>query len=391
MRWNDFIFLYALLGPVPWALFAVAMALAYGRMGRLRRPIEKLNGDPPGVTVLMPAKDEGDGVRASIERVLALDYPNLSIIAIDDRSADQTGAIMDELSAAHPRRLKVIHVPPGGLPAGWLGKCNALHTAAAHVTSEWILFVDADVKIEPDALSAVLALAVGREYDAVSIMTRLECHGFWETLILPLAAASVGAITLMSMTNDDKRKRTAFANGQFFLVRRDAYEKVGGHAAVRDNITEDVALMRLLKANEFRVRLYYGRDFASTRMHTSWRQLFHGWARILSGVTKRRPWRIFAAMAFVGASGLSAYLALIYGAISGDTGWIALALSHLLLITIVLSVIYHLSGNARRYALAFPLAAPVMIAIYAYAARACFTGKIAWRGTSYTAGSATPT
>jgi cellulose synthase/poly-beta-1,6-N-acetylglucosamine synthase-like glycosyltransferase len=383
--------IYALLGPLAWAGFALAMALAYGRMARLKRPIEALVGPPPNVTVLMPAKDEGEGVRAAIERVLAMDYPRLFVIAIDDRSADQTGAIMDELSAKHPDRLQIIHIPPGGLPAGWLGKCNALHTAAAQVTSEWILFVDADVKVEPDALSAALALAVGREYDAVSIMTRLECHGFWETLILPLAAASVGAITLMSITNDDNRKKAAFANGQFFLIRRSAYEKVGGHAAVRDNITEDVALMRLLKASDFRVRLYYGRDFASTRMHTTWRQLFHGWARIFSGVCNRKPWRILAAMAFVGVSGLSAYTALIAGVIVGDWRWITLAVSHIVLITAVLAAVYHMSGNRKRFALAFPIAAGVLLAIYAFAIRACFTGKIAWRGTSYTAGSATPT
>jgi cellulose synthase/poly-beta-1,6-N-acetylglucosamine synthase-like glycosyltransferase len=287
--------------------------------------------------------------------------------------------------------LTVLHISPGALPAGWLGKCNALHTAATRVSSEWILFVDADVNVEPDSLSAVLALAVGREYDAVSIMSRLQCQGFWQKLILPLAAASVGGITLMSMTNDDKRKHIAFANGQFFLVRRSAYEKAGGHAAVRDNITEDVALMRRLKQADFRVRLYYGRDFASTRMHTTWRQIFHGWARILSGVTDRKPARIIFAMLFVGVSGLSGYAALVGGAILRDPRWTTLAVSHLLLVTATVSAIYHLSGNSKRLAFAFPLASCVMVAIYAYAIRACVTGRIAWRGTSYTAGSATPT
>src|SRR5262249_20126628 len=280
-----------------------------------KRPIEPLaSSRTQGVTVLMPAKDEGEGVRTSIERILALDYRHLALITIDDRSSDQTGTIMEEFARAHPDRMKVIHIPPGGLPTGWLGKCNALHNATAQVSTDWILFIDADVKVEPDSLAAVLALAVGRGYDAVSIMTRLECEGFWEELILPLTAASVGAITLMSMTNEDKRKHIAFANGQFFLIRRAAYEKVGGHDPVRDTITQDVALMRLLKKNDFRVRLYYGRDFASTRMHTTWRQLFNGWARIFSGVTNRKPWRILAAMAFVGVSGLSAYAALIVAA-----------------------------------------------------------------------------
>src|SRR5262249_24280513 len=161
--------------------------------------------------------------------------------------------------------------------------------------------------------------------------------------------------------------------------------------AVRDKITEDVALMRLLKKKDFRVRLYYGRDFASTRMHTTWRQLFNGWARIFSGVTNRKPWRILAAMGFVGVRGLSAYAVLIAGAAAGDARWLGLAGIHLLRIMIVLSAVYRMSGNRARFALAFPLTAGVLLALYAYAVRACFTGKIAWRGTSYSAGSATST
>lgn len=386
--------IYAIVGPGTWLLFAVAMLAANARMNRLRRPRLPLPDSPPSVSVLVPAKDEGEGVRDCLETVLAQDYPRFTVLAVDDRSTDQTGAIMDELTAGHPSRMKSLHIAPGGLPAGWLGKCNALHTAAAQADGEWLLFVDSDVKVQPDALSTVLALAIARKYDAVSIMTRLECHGFFETLILPLAAASVGVFALMSLTNDDNRKTRAFANGQFFLIRRSAYEAVRGHEAVRDNITEDVGIMRNLKAADFRTRLYFGRDFASTRMHTSLRQMFSGWARIYSGVSNRNPARIVAAMMFLLISGLSVYVALAGGLVvlakSGRRDWLLLALVHLLLITMVLAFIYRMSGNPRRYALAFPMGATVMIAIFAGAVHACRTGKIAWRGTSYTAGSSTP-
>ena len=383
--------LYALVGPGAWLLFLAATVMAYTRMNRLIRQREiHLPIEPPSVTVLVPAKDEGEGMRACLERVLALDYPRATVLAIDDRSTDQTGAIMDEFAAAHPDRLRILHIPPGGLPPGWLGKCNALHTAAAGVTSDWLLFVDSDVKIAPQSLSAVLSVAAGREYDAVSIMTRLETHTFWEKLILPLAAASVGVMTLMSLTNDDNRKHTAFANGQFFLIRRNVYEGVGGHAAVRDNITEDVALMRLIKARGYTTRLYYGQHLASTRMHTNLRQMFNGWARIYSGVCERRPAPILAAMLFVVLCGLSVYAALILGAaraVHGDSLWLSLAVSHLALMTIALVTIYRMSGNLVGYALAFPVAGPVLLAIYGYAVRACRTGRIAWRGTTYTSGS----
>ncbi|MEA2711045.1 MAG: chlorobactene glucosyltransferase [Phycisphaerales bacterium] len=385
---------YVIVGPLAWMLFAALMALSYGRMNRFRRPRLPLPATPPQVTILVPAKDEGDGIRACLERVLAQDYPNFSVLAVDDRSTDATGAIMDELAAAHPDRLRALHIPPDGLPPGWLGKCNALHTAAAHASGEWLLFVDSDVKIEPDALSTAIARVLNREYDALSIMTRLECDSFWEKLILPLAAGSVGALTLMSLTNHDKLPGIAFANGQFFLIRRSAYEEVGGHESVRDNITEDVALMRNLKRAGKRCRLYYGRDFASTRMHTTLGSMFSGWSRIYSGVTRRRALPIVAAMMFVAICGLSAYIVLALSLAAFATGrgrsaWLLASLIHVTVMTLTLMAIYRMSGNQKRYALAFPLGGAVMLAMYGAAVRACRTGKIAWRGTSYTAGSAT--
>jgi cellulose synthase/poly-beta-1,6-N-acetylglucosamine synthase-like glycosyltransferase len=384
--------IYAMLGPAPWLVFGLGMILANGRMNRLKRPIEKLNSHP-SVSILIPAKDEGDRVRVCLDSVLAQDYPNFSVVCIDDRSADNTGEIMDEYERQYPRKLHAIHIPQGGLPTGWLGKCNALCAASKSVTSDWILFVDSDVQLQPDALSAVLALAVSRQYDAVSLMTRLECESFLERLVLPLAAASVSAMCLISLTNDDNRP-IAFANGQFFLVRRCAYEAVGGHEAVKDHITEDVALMRILKGAGHRTRLYMGRDFASTRMHATYSQMLSGWGRIYSGVSSRRPWRILGAAAFV-MSGLLTYATLLFGAWrvfhTGDPRWLTIAGAHFLIVMIVLMTFYHWSGNRKRFAMLFPLSAPVLLALYLHALKMCRSGQVAWRGTSYTYTAAAPT
>jgi glycosyltransferase involved in cell wall biosynthesis len=183
--------IYVIVGPGAWLLFVVGILMARQRMGRLRRPALSLPTAPPEVAILIPAKDEGQAVRKCLDSVLALDYPNFSVVAIDDRSSDSTGAIIDEYAARPGKRLRALHIPKDGLSPGWLGKCNALATAARDVSAEWILFVDSDVQVARDALSACLALAVGRGYDAVSILTRLECYTFWEKLILPLAAAAV--------------------------------------------------------------------------------------------------------------------------------------------------------------------------------------------------------
>jgi cellulose synthase/poly-beta-1,6-N-acetylglucosamine synthase-like glycosyltransferase len=379
----DILIVYAILGPGLWALFALSLALGYARMNRLRRPAAAMTVEPK-VSVLIPAKDEGERIRECLDSVLALDYPNLEIICIDDRSGDETGAVMDEYAAKFPHQLRVIHIADGALPPGWLGKCHALWTAAKEADGDWILFVDSDVKVEPDALSCALALAVGREYDALSIMTKLRCESFLEHAVLPLAAASVSSMCLISLTNDDNRK-TAFANGQFFLIKRNAYEAAGGHEIVKDHITEDVALMRILKSRGFRARLYLGRKFAATRMHSTYRQMLSGWGRIFSGVSGRKPWRILAAAAFV-LDGLLAWVMAPFAATTGDAGWIAAAVVHWILVTGVVATFYHWSGNRMRWALVFPISALLLLTLYGKALVMCVTGKVAWRGTSYTYG-----
>jgi cellulose synthase/poly-beta-1,6-N-acetylglucosamine synthase-like glycosyltransferase len=385
---------YCILGPGLWALFALSMLLSYERLTRLqRRKSNRIPETPPRVSVLIPAKDEGEPVRKCLDAALALDYPNFDIIAIDDRSRDNTAAIFDEYAAMHPDKVTALHITE--LPAGWLGKCNALASAEANANGDWILFVDSDVKVDPHALSAALGIALERGYDAISIMPRLECHTFWEHLVLPLCAASVGAMCLMLYTNDDNRKSSAFANGQFILVRRSAYQAIGGHGAVRDQITEDVALFRKLKSAGHRVRVYFGRDLAQTRMHATLGQMFHGWARIFSGVTNRRPWSILMAMLFT-LSGIVAFPAFVYAVLTVANATeltlfnVMLQLAaglHLALLLCTVALIYHIADNPKFWALLFPIAGPMMLAIYAFALRACRTGRIAWRGTAYQNGS----
>lgn len=376
---------YLAAGPLAWVVFLAGM-IHTQRMARMRRPGPSLPSPPPTVAVLMPAKDEGPGVRAAVASVLAQDYPDFDLIAVNDRSRDQTGAVLDELAAAHPS-MRVLHLAEGDLPPGWFGKCNALHRASRGLSADWILFVDSDVCLETDALRAAVALAEDRHYDALSLMTRLECHGFWEKLILPTAAAALCAMYRVSATNSDHRRTNAYANGQFMLIRRATYEEAGGHEAVRDHITEDVDLMRAIKRNGRRVRLLWGREFASTRMYDSLSAIFRGWGRIFSGSSNRRPWRILAAMTFILVSCLSVVAVMAWGLYAGlghsDWGWLILAGAHLGLMIPLLGIVYTKSGNNPLWALAFPLAAMMLLAMYVNALRLCWTGRWMWRGTEF--------
>jgi chlorobactene glucosyltransferase len=384
-----FFAIYLLFGPLAWLAMFAGYALAASRMNRLKRAMP-LPDPPPTVTVLVPAKDEGGEIARCIHSILAQDYGGFDVVALDDRSTDDTGAVLDQLAAETPAErgangnnatLRVMHIPAGGLPAGWLGKCHALATAAATASTDWLLFVDSDVQLQPNALTIALSNAVDRKYDAVSILTKLECHSFWEKLVLPLAAATWATMFAISTTNDDDRKADAAANGQFFLVRRSAYEAIGGHSAVRDQITEDVELMRRLKSNGARTRFLFGSHLATTRMHATLKQMLHGWGRIYSGTSRRRMGRIAAAIVLLPIIGLSVYPMLIYGLFRPTL--LAGALVHFAVMNGYLAVIYKKAGQPRRYALLFPLGCGVLLPLLAYALRMCRTGRVLWRDTQY--------
>jgi hypothetical protein len=194
----------------------------------------------------------------------------------------------------------------------------------------------------------------------------------------------------ISLTNEDSSRDRAEANGQFFLIRREAYESVKGHEAVKDQITEDVELARLLKANEFRVRLMMAPHLASTRMHSNLHQMFNGWARIYSGTARRRPWRILLAMWFILTAVFSLYPALLYALMTLDWRWLVAAGAHFVLMTAWLMYVYRWSGNPMRHALLAPLSGAMALAILVYSLRKCQTGRITWRDTVFSSPSSDP-
>src|SRR4029079_1313923 len=160
-------------------------------------------------------------------------------------------------------------------------------------------------------------------------------HSFWERLIIPLCGAAISTMYLLPMTNYKQLTGIAFANGQFMLVRRSAYDAIGGHAAVRHTLSEDVAMARLLKRRGFRPRLAVGTEFASTRMYDSLGAIGRGWARNFFSASLGRPWRILAAMLFAIVSCYSCYLAMIWGTWQSihPAVWIAAGLVHLTTMT----------------------------------------------------------
>lgn len=383
--------LYLSVGPLTWLLYGALMFVARYKMLLLVRPPKPLKSSAPLLSLIVPAKDEGERIRACIESALAQDYPNIEVIAINDRSIDNTGQIMDEIAATNPR-LRVVHIQDGTLGPGWTGKNNALQQGQKHARGEWLLFVDSDVVLQPDAATGTLSISIQRNYDLLSLLPQLESHTLWESLLVPLAGAAASTMYLISRNNEDKSRDYAFANGQFLLIRRSVYDAIGQHEFVKDRFCEDVAIAREVKRQGFRSRVAYGKEWCRVRMYSSLPSIFKGWSRIYyaAPVGDPRPtingilFVVLCCFCWLPAIGWTIYRLSHPTAITWiDLGWPIAAALHTLAMLVFVSFIYAWTGNPITNSLLLPVSLPMLLMIMLRALRMCVTKKVEWRGTSY--------
>ncbi|HEY2980128.1 MAG TPA: glycosyltransferase [Anaerolineales bacterium] len=258
----------------------------------------------PLISVCVPARNEAHNIRACAEAILLQDFPNFELIVVDDRSSDATPAILDDL-AARDAHLKIVH--GSDLPPGWVGKPHALHQAANAARGDWLCFVDADTLLAPSALGSALVAALESEADLFSMLTYQVTVSFWEKVVLPLVMTAL-SVGFSPRRVNDPTLPDAIANGQFILIKRSAYDAVGGHAQIRDQIVEDKALAEAVKSAGLKLILANGYLLARTRMYTSLPQMWEGWTKNIYLGLRDRP-----SMLILGVFGatLSAIAALI--------------------------------------------------------------------------------
>ncbi len=343
--------------------------------------------EAPLVTAIIPAKDEEISLAGCLASVCSQSYPNLEILVVNDRSVDRTAEIGRSF-AAKDARVRVITIDD--LPAGWTGKTHALQVASDQASGDWFWFLDADTRHEPDNLSIVLEYARSQNAALASLVLELRCETFWERVIQPLAAVVLIQSFPLFLVNDDRR-RSAFANGQYILIRRDAYRAAGGHFAVRDRFVEDIGMAARVKRLGLPIRVAVAHGIGSTRMYASLGQLVRGWSRILYDALDRSPWRILAKILDPLVFSQSGHLALLASLVMlalGRTdrfvyGLLGLSLAQHAVSYVVLRRLYRLSVPGSRYAGSFPLANLVMDWVLGRALWMCLTGRVTWRGTAY--------
>ncbi len=228
------------------------------------------------ISAIIPARNEEASIALVIES-LATQAEIGEILVVDDQSTDQTGAILGALAARLPK-LKVLHA--GQLPPGWTGKNRALSLQAAAAAGDWLLFTDADTYHLPGSASRALADAAGHAADMVSYSPEQEMHTFWERALIPVVYWRLAHRYPFDRVNEAKSPDAA-ANGQYILMRREAYEAIGGHAAIAAEILEDVALARRAKEAGFRIFFGAGQGIVRTRMYRSFGAMWEGWTKNL--------------------------------------------------------------------------------------------------------------
>ena len=247
---------------------------------RLRAQPVDPSAPAPRVSIILPARDEERNIQGCVESLLAQTYPNFEVIVVDDASTDHTSTLLEQLCQSHPLRdhLRVIRVDH--LPEGWAGKPHALHTGVSQATGEWLLVTDADTRHQPEALSTAMRTASERQLDLLSLGTTQDMPDFWSRVLIPMAYMGISMQYPAKQVNDPK-SRIALANGQYILLRKALYERIGGYAAphMRATVLDDRDLASEVKRAHGKLALVDGRGLVRTRMYHGLREQWDGWSK----------------------------------------------------------------------------------------------------------------
>ncbi|HEY7982669.1 MAG TPA: glycosyltransferase [Ktedonobacterales bacterium] len=348
---------------------------------------EAPEADGPLVSIIVPARNEAANIEACVASLLRQDYPHVEVIVADDGSTDATPDLLAALGRAHPAGARLRTIRVAALPPGWAGKPHALHVGAAAARGAWLLFTDADTLHAPGALSAALAQAQALHADLYSLMTAQILPDFWNRVLMPIAFMGISAQYPIRQVNDP-RKPLAIANGQYMLIRRAAYDAVGGYASPRlsASIVDDRDLAAEVKRAGFRLVLADGRAQVRTRMYRDLAGHWHGWGKNAVAGSRGGP------LAFVGMSlgllGLSVLppVLLLAGAALRRRAWVAAGAAQTAATVLYRRQVDGALAVPWPYDWTQPLGGAVFSAILARAAWRKLAGKgVEWSGRTYPA------
>jgi chlorobactene glucosyltransferase len=350
----------------------------------------------PLISVIIPARNEARNIRRCVESLASQAYENIEIIVIDDRSTDATPEILSNIQEAAEGIPQETPYPPlsvihgSELPPGWAGKPHALHQGYQASHGDWLCFIDADTFANSTLINSTYQAALTLQADMLTILTYQELGTFWEKVILPLVFTAL-AVGFPARRVNDPHSPDAIANGQFILIKRQVYQAVGGHAAVRDQIAEDKAIAVLVKKAGYRLVLGDGRELARTRMYTSLNEIWEGWVKNIYLGMQDRPWLLLigAMVGIVAALLLPLWTIAGFAWVMSGGGWIAgvITAESLALWTYLLyqrNQVNQAMQIPSWYALTLPLGALIFTAMMITSVYNVYSGKgVVWKDRTY--------
>lgn len=336
-------------------------------------------GPWPWLTVIVPARDEAAAIGGSLRSLLASDYPHLEIIAVDDRSRDGTGEILDSLASSplNRDRLRVLHVKE--LPEGWLGKPHAMAMAAREAKGDWLLFTDADVFFAPDTFRRAILYAERDHADHLVVYPTMILKGLWEHVLLAFfQGISVWAARAWKVA-DPRAKRDFIGVGAFNLIRRSVYRSLGGYEALRMEVLEDMHLGQRAKLAGHAQRVAFGRDLVRIRWADSAWGIMENLTKNMYAVFRFRSSLLLAACVGLMLLCLTPFVAL---AVPGAARWAGVAT---LVALLLLNLRYWPQTRIPpQYLLLFPISTLMFLFVLLRSMILTLRrGGVLWRGTLY--------
>lgn len=378
-------------------LIALVWSARHLKINRAKRENLVLTPHSPGaddrvprISVLVAAKDEEDNIAACVETMLSQDYPDFEVLVMNDRSADRTAEIVQTIAERDPR-LRLINIDH--LPDGWCGKNHAMAHGVRESTGEYLCMIDADCRqLSPRTLTTAMRHALDKQVDLLSVLPTLEMKGAWENIIQPVCSGIMIIWFQPEQVNSDRYPQ-AYANGAFMLFRREAYEKVGGHEAVRTAMLEDMQFALRVKESGLRLNVIQNEGLYIVRMYTSLKAILNGWCRIFFCTfgTKRR---LRISMLILVFMGLLPYLTAVLGwalwAGGAGVAWLAAGIAGTAAAVMQVSVInrfYRLIHAQPWLCWTYPLGAFMALIALAKAYGKHRSGaQVTWRNTTYNVG-----
>jgi cellulose synthase/poly-beta-1,6-N-acetylglucosamine synthase-like glycosyltransferase len=357
-------------------LIAAIMVSGVRQMARLKDVPIATWGQWPSVSLIAPARNEERNIEEAVRSLVKLDYPNLEITIVNDRSTDATASILDRLSAEFPQ-LNVVHLSE--LPAGWLGKNHALQLGADRSHGEWLLFTDADIFFERTALRRAISYAVAAGADHVAVppdprMTSWLMYSFVVTFAIYFSLF----VRIWRVRNP--KSKAHIGVGAFNLVRSSVYRSVGGHQAIKMRPDDDLKLGKIIKLSGYRQDVVQGTDMIAVEWYSSLGEAVRGLEKNAFSTTEYSLWR--SALSTLPPLALNVWPFLAVVLVPGPARWLSLGTC-----LILWWMAWRTARNMKAppsCALGFPLAVLLMVYIvWRTMLLNSYEGGIRWRGTYY--------